>query len=185
MSNVWFIGDLHAGHANIHKFRHFVTSEENNREIIERDWRERVKKKDVVYVLGDAAFTQEGLDWIGTLPGIKYLVRGNHDELSTTAYLEVFKEVYGIVRYKGYWLTHAPIHPAELRGKINLHGHVHYSSIHLPYNSSQDIEQELDLRYLNCSVEGLRSLWNGPWPHPCLVSLNEVREIRPSGRKDT
>lgn len=172
MSNVWFIGDIHAGHNGIQKFRHFVKSEEHNRELIEKCWRRVVTKRDIVYVLGDAAFTQEGLDWIATLPGLKYLVRGNHDRLSTEAYLKVFKEVYGIFRYKGYWLTHAPIHPDELRGKVNLHGHVHYQTI----IDSRCTIPTVDTRYLNCSVEGLVDDYGR-----CLISLNEVKKERPIG----
>lgn len=172
MSNVWFIGDIHAGHKNIQKFRGSCTSEEDNRKQIEEAWKERVKKRDLVWVLGDAAFTEEGLDWIGSLSGLKYLVRGNHDCLSTRRYLDVFEEVYGIVRYKKYWLTHAPIHPDELRGKVNLHGHVHYATIKVG-SPTQPLNSIVDTRYLNCSVEGLRHEFGSP-----IVSLEQVRGVR-------
>ena len=43
-------------------------------------------------------------------------------------------------------MSHAPIHPNELRGRFNLHGHVHQNSITLPDGS-------LDDRYINCCVE--------------------------------
>lgn len=125
MSNVYFIGDLHFGHANITKFRTQFGSEKEHRQFVMETWSECVGKRDIVYVMGDAAFTQEGLDSIGTLVGTKILVRGNHDLLPTEAYLGVFKEIYGIINYKGLWLTHAPIHPTELYGRTNVHGHCH------------------------------------------------------------
>lgn len=34
-------------------------------------------------------------------------------------------KVYSLVKYKGFWLSHAPIHPEELRGCKNIHGHCH------------------------------------------------------------
>jgi len=93
------------------------------------NWQSTITKRDKVYVLGDAAFTMDGLDSIKQLNGTKILIRGNHDNLNTSVYLKAFKEVEGIVRYKHAWLSHAPIHPEELRGKINIHGHTHYHTM--------------------------------------------------------
>lgn len=124
MSHVFFIGDLHFGHENIHKFRPFVNEYDHRHHLIET-WNGTVKKRDIVYVLGDAAFTSEGLDSIGELSGRKVLVRGNHDLLPTEAYLEHFEQVWGLYKYKGLWLSHAPIHPQELYGRSNVHGHCH------------------------------------------------------------
>lgn len=158
MSNVWFCSDLHFGHKNIQKFRHHVTSEEDNRNQIITDWEKVVTKRDVVYVLGDACFEVQCLVDLNRLPGIKYLIRGNHDRLDTQVYLSVFKEIEGIVKYKDYWLSHAPIHPDELRGKRNLHGHVHYGTLQ-------------DQRYFNCCPENLL-----PLVGRALISLDEVRK---------
>lgn len=172
MANVWFTSDLHFGHKNIQKFRIEVASEEDNRNRILQDWRDCVTKRDDVYVLGDAAFTMETVWEFWEIPGRKFLVRGNHDELDTQVYLKYFKAVYGIKRYKEFWMTHAPIHPNELRGKINLHGHVHYESIRKPYNLIIDIKPELDTRYLNLCVE---NLWK--MGYPSLISLQQIRDI--------
>ena len=43
--------------------------------------------------------------------------------------IEVFDEVHSLVKYKGTWLSHAPIHQDELRGCVNIHGHTHYHVI--------------------------------------------------------
>lgn len=157
--SVWFCSDLHFGHKNIEKFRTHVKSEEDNRQQIVSCWSEVVTKRDDVYVLGDACFTPDTLPVFGLLEGRKFLIRGNHDELLTRHYLLYFREVYGLLKYKEFWLSHAPIHPDELRGKINLHGHVHYNSVNDP-------------RYFNCCVENIMSLYNRP-----LIRLEEIRHI--------
>jgi calcineurin-like phosphoesterase family protein len=181
MSAVWFCSDLHIGHKNIAKFRLECESEEHNREIIKESWGKLVTKRDRVYVLGDSAFTEEGIDWIASLKGEKMLVRGNHDDMPTTSYLRAYKEVYGLLRYKGMWLSHAPVHSDELRGKPNLHGHCHYSNMKEPtlggvhgfdiVPSGRD-----DHRYLNCCVENIRRNTG-----ECLVELRQVRSYFETG----
>ena len=156
--SVYFIGDLHFGHKNIQKFRHFVESPEHNEDLISNYWKEKITKKDVVYLMGDVAFTEEGLRKVHSLPGRKILVRGNHDLLPTKYLVNVFEDIYGIVKYKEFWLSHAPIHPDELRGKVNIHGHVHYQTIP-------------DVRYFNTSVENLIINFAKP-----MVELDELRK---------
>ena len=158
MANVWFTSDLHFGHKNIQKFRLEIKSEEENRNRIISDWDKLVTKRDDVYVLGDAAFTMDTVEHFSALAGRKFLVRGNHDDLDTQVYLKHFDSVYGLKKYKEFWLSHAPIHPNELRGKVNLHGHVHYASID-------------DERYFNMSVENLWALG-----YPSLISLEQLRK---------
>lgn len=158
MANVWFTSDLHFGHKNINKFRLEVAHETDNRLRIVSDWSNLVTKRDDVYVLGDAAFNMDTVGEFFDLPGRKFLVRGNHDELDTQVYLKYFSAVYGLKKYKEFWLSHAPIHPNELRGKINLHGHVHYQSVP-------------DKRYFNMCVENLWKLG-----YPSLISLDQIRK---------
>jgi len=140
MSKVYFVSDLHFGHKRIHKFRRGFETELSHQEHVITQWNNTVTKNDKVFVLGDAAFTMESIEAIRRLNGTKVLVRGNHDKLNTSVYLWVFKEVYGMLRYKDFWLSHAPIHPQELRGLKNIHGHVHNSTIE-------------DVRYINVCLE--------------------------------
>jgi len=167
LSGVYFIGDLHFGHKRItefvdscgRKFR-YGDSYQENMEIIIHNWNQKVSKRGKVFVLGDTAFTEEGFENLKRLNGTKVLVRGNHDNyFSTEKWLEVFDSVEGIVRYKNYWLTHAPIHPAELRGKKNIHGHVHHNII-------RDSEGNPDPNYLAVCCEVIK---HTP------VSLDEIR----------
>ncbi|HUM41589.1 MAG TPA: metallophosphoesterase [Fervidobacterium sp.] len=153
MSNTFFIGDLHLGHKKILGFspQRGGTNIEEHDEWIISQWNSVVQKNDMVWVLGDVAFSGEALKLVDRLRGYKRLVRGNHDTQSTEAYLKYFNNVFGIVKENGMWLSHAPVHPQELRGKINVHGHVHHNSIRFE-------DGGLDPRYINVSVENINGI---------------------------
>lgn len=155
---VYFTGCTHLGHRRISSFRDVSSTEENTERIVS-DWKQMVHKRGVVYVLGDAAFTDEANDLIKTLPGRKILVKGNHDDLvSTRRQMDVYEEIYGLFKYKKMWLSHAPIHPDELREKPNVHAHVHSATVDDP-------------RYLNCCVD---ELWRTTGKS--LISLDDVKK---------
>lgn len=167
--SVHFLGCAHMGHRNIATFRPFVDSSQANTDLIVRSWKECVHKRDVVYMMGDAAFTEEALDIISWLPGRKILIKGNHDDyVSTRAQANVFEEIYGMLKYKGMWLSHAPIHPDELRGKPNVHAHVHYATVKktnaLGFTST-------DKRYFNTCVDVVF-----PKTGQVMVPLDTVKE---------
>jgi calcineurin-like phosphoesterase family protein len=151
MSRVFFISDLHLGHAGILKhtgdYRTGKSIEEHD-EILIGKIKSRVSKRDVLYILGDVSWRENKLHLLYDIPGLKYLVRGNHDNYSTEEYLNHFKNVYGLHKKGGAWLSHAPVHPDELRGCINIHGHVHQQSI-------MGTDGQYDPRYINVSVEAL------------------------------
>lgn len=149
MSSVpYVISDLHLGHKRILEFtspyRSGITVDEHDEWIIQQ-WNSRVRKRDVVYVLGDVAFSHEGLAKCALLNGQKMLVMGNHDQFHIDDYRKHFSIKPGIFKYKGFWLSHAPIHPAELRGHFNIHGHVHQHTID-------------DGRYINACVEAVNGV---------------------------
>jgi len=143
MSAVYFLSDLHLAHKNICKFREGFTSVEQHNALIKENYHKRVTKRDTVYFLGDVAFDKESLADVKTWAGAKkILICGNHDLDHHTMkdLVEVYDEVYSLKKYKEFWLSHAPIHPDELRGKVNIHGHTHYHNI-------------ADARYVNVSME--------------------------------
>lgn len=152
MSNVFFISDLHFGHRNIINFepdyRKGKDVDEHNLWLVNR-WNSVVNKRDVVYVLGDVVFGVDNFKWLHMLTGQKHLLLGNHDTYPMHHYTEHFVRIHpGLYGYKGYWLSHAPIHEEELRGRRNVHGHVHSNSI--PYRYAAGVP---DPRYLNVCVE--------------------------------
>jgi len=162
--NTWAISDLHFGHKRITEFRPFETMEEHEQCLMD-GWCSVVNPRDKVWVLGDSAFSSEALVKLGSLPGTKFLVRGNHDHLPTWEYLKVFEEVFGLVYYKRKkgqkaWLSHAPIHPDELRGRINVHGHVHSKTISASWRVTGeyggiDYHKLPDKRYVNVCPEAI------------------------------
>lgn len=142
MANVWFISDIHAGHKNLTKWRPFDTEEEHFN-LVKENYHKVVTKRDHVYFLGDIAFNQERLwDISGWAGEKKILVCGNHDteHLHMRDLANAFDEVHSLVKYKEFWLSHAPVHPDELRGKVNIHGHCHEHLID-------------DYRYINVCLE--------------------------------
>lgn len=155
----FYISDLHLNHSKIIEFspnRMGKDSEEHD-ELLIQEWNKYVSKRDKVWVLGDVAFGLKGLEKVKRLNGHKDLIRGNHDMLSTKTYLEYFNQVYGIVKDRGLWLSHAPIHPNELRNKINVHGHVHNETIP-------------DSRYINVCVESV----GRPISYDELIKLKDI-----------
>lgn len=120
-------------------------------DIVEHDhllvqhWNSVVRHRDLVYVLGDVCMNPD-MSILSELRGRKKLVRGNHDNYPLREYLKYFEDVQGIFKYKRFWVSHAPIHPAELRGCKNIHGHVHNNSIRNAYGERDD-------RYINVCCE--------------------------------
>lgn len=172
MANVRFIGDLHFGHTNIWKFRTQFPNEQVHRQFLMDTWSDTVGVRDVVFVMGDAAFTQDGLDDVGKLRGRKILVRGNHDILPTESYLGVFEEIYGLHQYKGMWLSHAPIHHTELYGRTNVHGHCHRggpTSVHDAGDDHVHAVKGTKATYFNVCAEYL------PTPYEP-IELHEMQE---------
>jgi calcineurin-like phosphoesterase family protein len=154
----YICSDLHLGHKNISKFRKFVTDSADNTNKIVNCWRETIRKQDIVFCLGDVAFDKESLDILGNLKGRKVLIKGNHDDfISTKDQANVFEEIHGILQYKGMWLTHCPIHPAEMRKrKGNAHGHTHNFQITKGFGPFK----KLHPKYLNCCVDQVWSKKN-------------------------
>lgn len=146
MSKVFFISDLHLGHSNILKFsqgyRYGDTIDEHDQWLVTQ-WNSVVKnKRDVVYVLGDVCFDFDKLKLIGQMTGNKILLPGNHDKFKLEDYQKYFYKIISFKKYKGFWISHCPIHPNELRNRYNIHGHTHKNSIP-------------DRRYINVCVEVL------------------------------
>ena len=152
MSNVYMISDLHLGHKKILDFESTLrfgdSSLEHDHILITRIAHVCNSKKDILWILGDVCMDMERVDMLAEIPARKILVRGNHDQFDLGVYTKYFEKIYGIVSYRGYWISHAPIHPAELRGRKNIHGHVHRNSI-----MKSQYTQEKDDNYINVCVE--------------------------------
>lgn len=131
MSNVFFIADTHFGHRAVIRFeaeaRPFATIEEHDNELVRR-WNAKIGKKDVVWHLGDLAWTEDALyEFVPQLNGRIKLVMGNHDTFDSKLYLNLGVEsLHGCVAWKRQTLlTHMPSFVGSERFRFNIHGHTH------------------------------------------------------------
>lgn len=147
--STFFVSDLHLGHHTlVTNLRGFSTIEEHD-EMIIKNWNSVVTKRDKVFIVGD--ITMENHKYyplLSRLNGIKTVVGGNHDLEKDMPYLlEYVDKIVGCIDYKGFCVTHIPIHPTELIGHYrgNIHGHLHKNRIM--------INGEIDPRYINVCLD--------------------------------
>ena len=120
----YLIADTHMGHKNICKYCNRPVGFED---IVMRRWQEMVKEEDVVIHLGDLSFEEEWVNRMGKLPGRKILIIGNHDRLTTEAYLSAgwMPMQMLVLKLQGMRISfsHHPLwgHSNDL----NIHGHEH------------------------------------------------------------
>jgi len=164
MSNVKFIGCLHLGHSSLVKdLRGFDDINEYHEYLI-KQYNSVVNKKDLVYILGDITMeTSEHYYLLDRLNGRKKVILGNHDMgKHIPELLNYVETVAGMLHYKGFWITHAPLHPQELTfTKGNIHAHVHtqpvqYSEVNVDYwDCKKTIKSKDGLLYHNVDAEAL------------------------------
>lgn len=158
MSVVRFISDYHFGHKFCAKLRGFEDEFSMAEHIIEQH-NKVVHKKDTTYILGDITMeTDKWYFYLDQMKGRKKVILGNHDlGKHVPELLNYVESVAAMVKYKGIFLTHCPVHPQELeyRVPINIHGHLHEYSVTkeiLPgtRNTKQGTK---DTRYIGVSCE--------------------------------
>jgi len=142
MAEIFVISDLHLSHKNMAIKRGFKDEIEHDKFIIEK-WNKVVSKKDTVWILGDITMEKATpYPLLDKLNGYKKVVLGNHDQPQhVPELLKYVNSVCGMIKFKGFILSHCPIHQSETdRFYINIHGHVHENSL-------------TDNRYINVSCE--------------------------------
>lgn len=132
----YFTSDIHFDDDRLNLFARdllFDNKEEFDKHIIKM-WNETVKEDDIVFVLGDVALSEKGLENIGKCNGTKFLIKGNYDEKETAKYdvsddllLKYFKKVAknGFIKINDekIYLNH---YPTKCKAEFfNLTGHIH------------------------------------------------------------
>ena len=135
MPTLFFTSDEHYDHKNVllHQANRadlFASLEEMQEGLISRH-NEVVKRKDIVYHLGDFAF-KSPMPFVRQLNGKHILLRGNHDYWYKKAELAAnFTSIHDVLKVKWegivLWLSHYPhlSWPRDNHGVIHLHGHCH------------------------------------------------------------
>ena len=126
---VYLTSDWHIFQTHYKKEHNYV----NTSEII--SWcKQNIKDNDVFLYLGDMSYR-----WVNdedkakvkeifkSLPGIKILVIGNHDEFSDGGNYEEYGFKYAVkeIHYKNIIFTHKPIDMHDKPDMLNIHGHMH------------------------------------------------------------
>ena len=131
-SRVFVTADLHLGHVKLQQIRGIDDDE------LVRRWNETVRKRDVVYVLGDVF----RLDRVPELHGVKKLALGNHDTYPAARYLQDFSQLRACFEWDNCLLTHIPVHSGQQgRYRLNVHGHTHANTIVGPFYRCVSLEQ--------------------------------------------
>lgn len=160
MSRVHHIGCLHIGHENMAIKRGFDNAEEYFKLLKDR-WNSTVTKRDKVFIHGDVTMeSSKYYKLLDELAGTKTVILGNHDLPQHTKYLfDYVEQVTGFMQYKGFWLSHCPIHPQELlRSRGNIHAHIHENLIEttkISLPSNLEIESGHGVGYFNVDAQAL------------------------------
>jgi len=149
--NRFFIADTHFNHSNIllYTCRNFKDVNEMTEQLI-KNWNDTVKKRDLIFVLGDFSFynkVEEVKAITDRLKGTKIIILGNHDKKINTDFWKQcgFQECYKypIIYKDKYILSHEPVqYGVGEQGFINIHGHIHNHFMENKY-------------YVNVSVEAI------------------------------
>lgn len=158
----YFTSDLHLGHKAIPKYRDCISSSAENTELM-LEKLSTLTKRDMLWILGDFLFDHPDYDSIvskiQSMPFQLKLVMGNHDSLNL--YRDFASSIQlPLFSYKNRWVSHCPIHPQELRGRLgNIHGHLHSEHIH---NDPRYFNVNIDVNDYNfVPVEHINSHFQG------------------------
>lgn len=123
---VWLIADTHANHED--KMKTYCQRPTGYTDMIIRNCRDRVAATDILIHLGDVAIgpPADAIKFVQALPGIKWLIRGNHDGESPLWWIRAgFASVVDAMIFRHVWLTHKPAAALPEGTVLNVHGHLH------------------------------------------------------------
>ena len=164
-------------------------------EVLIKNWNDRVKKKEVIYVLGDFSFggKEKTKEILKRLNGYKILVKGNHDKdaawMLDVGFNKVYENIYIHLNPGNHkvYLSHFQYHPSWWRTiKLRLMGWGQY----LKYNHKRIVD---DGNWLFMAhVHSKKQLWGermihvgtdawgfAPVAHTTLLKLMEDNPPKP------
>lgn len=170
--------DMHVGHRNICSYRPFYGKLHHDLYMlimlyIHADFRSTLIDH------GDFHFTHDydiEMRAILSIYEKVFLIGGNHCfenvKLRDKFYFDLGKvEFIGLFKKYNVWMSHGPLHPAELRNRLNFHGHTHDDSI---FGESEN-------SYVNCSIDSPDMAYM-PRDHQHLLAVHKMHEWMGKGR---
>lgn len=163
MTNYWFTGDTHFGHANViqHSGRPFTSIEEMDAGLVAA-WNAVVGVHDNVYHMGDFAW-RDAAKYREQLRGNIHLIVGNHEaaaEKIKSRFIWV-KDVHMIrLGDLRIWASHYAhrVWPKSHHGAWHLYGHSHGSLADDPHARSMDVGVDAVAKMLGGAADAYRPL---------------------------
>lgn len=152
MTKIYITADTHWGHKNILNFnpdtRKYLDIDHMNSSMI-KEWNNIVTPNDLVYHLGDVAFTnaEKATAIMNQLNGRKILIKGNHDDklVQDAKFVACFEEIHSYLEIRHndilVCMFHFPIMDWRNagRGSVHLHGHCHSNPTGLEQYRIRDV----------------------------------------------
>lgn len=168
--NTWIISDTHFFHKNIVKY---ANRPMDHNEIMEKNWRDMVGQNEDILHLGDvhvwyekeAGVLKQAQELIKSLPGNKFLIKGNHDKFDDKWYEgmgftiipeHVIATDNKIVRFSHYPDT------AFNDWNVNIHGHIHTNG-YLPECAPDKDYRNVSVEVMNYKPYRLHAIMNGQY----------------------
>jgi calcineurin-like phosphoesterase family protein/2'-5' RNA ligase len=176
--NVFLISDTHFDHTNIIRYcnRPFKSTSEMNHVIIS-NWNKTIRKKDIVFFLGDLRFgrgSRETDYWLKRLNGRIYFLNGNHETKSRiTKFYDKF-----IIKYRSrrFLLLHDPKNiPKDWAGwTICGHHHNNYP-IDFPFINGKTRLINVGVELLNYTPLNIKKLFDLDYENiEVMESINSI-----------
>lgn len=176
--DTWIISDTHFFHKNIIKY---ANRPMEHNELMEKNWRQYVAKGEDILHLGDVhvwydnaegAVLKQAAELIKSLPGNKYLIKGNHDkfkdewyeDMGFTIIPDTWKLAYG---GQVVYVSHHP-ETADLDWHVNVHGHIHTNGYPPECDPTKDY-RNVSVEVVNYKPVTFHSIMNG-------VSFKGIKE---------
>lgn len=156
---LYLISDQHFGHKNIIKYcdRPFPDVIENARFMYDA-YQDTISDNDIVVFLGDIAlFTSKTREpfkqMFRSFKGNKFLIKGNHDTLTTSFYLDCgFKSVSQYFIIKDTMLCHYPLND-DSQPVLKKLLHQHCTTLYHGHTHQRIVESADGIKRINCCVE--------------------------------
>lgn len=144
--NKYYTADTHFGKPRASRFRTEFLDKEEHDSIIMDNLLSVSGKRNWLHLLGDTFFEKEEFKKLDTLAGAFQkiiIVGGNHCHEDLATYAARFNNVrfVGCFLNHGVWYTHIPVHADNLRGRLNVHGHIHNNTVDDPRYLCVSLEQ--------------------------------------------